>query len=69
MLKHAIFIDLTKAFDMVDHYLVLDKLPAIGLSKHSLLWFNSYLHYECQCVFYQGNQSDFMIMKKGVPQG
>ena len=61
----AIFIDLTKAFDMVDHYLLLDKLCAIGLSQHSLCWFNAYLHNRRQCVI----QSDFMIMEKGVPQG
>ena len=65
----AIFIDLSKAFDMVDHYLLLDKLYAIGLSRQALLWFNSYLHHRRQCVSYQGSQSDFVIMDKGVPQG
>ncbi len=29
----AIFIDLKKAFDLVDHYLLLDKLYAVGFSK------------------------------------
>ena len=65
----AIFIDLTKAFDMVDHYLLLDKLYAIGLSQHSSFWFNAYLHNRRQCVSYWGIQSDFMIMEKGVTQG
>lgn len=36
-------IDLTKAFDKVDHN-ILDKLYALGLSKYPLLWFNLYLH-------------------------
>ena len=65
----AIFIDLTKAFDMVNHYLLLDKLYAIGLSRQALLWFNSYLHHRRQCVSFHGSQSDFVIMDKGVPQG
>ncbi len=69
MITGAIFIDLTKAFDMVDHYLLLDKLLASGLSRHSLLWFNSYLHNRCHCVSFQGAQSDFMIMEKWAPQG
>ena len=59
----AIFKDLTKAFDMVDNYLLLDKLSAIGLSKHYLRWFNSYLHNIS--VSYQGIQSYFMLMEKG----
>ena len=65
----AIFIDLSKAFDMVDHYLLLDKLQAIGLSKDSLLWFNSYLHFRSQCVSLHGCVSQSVIMEKGVPQG
>ena len=36
----AIFIDLSKAFDMVDHYLLLAQLYAIGLSINSLLFCN-----------------------------
>ncbi|XDV11150.1 hypothetical protein PO909_000166, partial [Leuciscus waleckii] len=69
MLTGAIFIDLTKAFDMVDHYLLLDKLHAIGLSSDSLLFFNSFLHHRSQCVTFQGSQSGFKIIDKGVPQG
>lgn len=65
----AIFIDLTKAFDLVDHYILLDKLYNIGLSEQSILWFNSYLHYRRQCVILNGALSQFMIMEKGVPQG
>ena len=69
MLTGAIFIDLTKAFDMVDHYLLLDKLHAIGLSSDSLLFFYSFLHHRSQCVAFKGNQSGFKIIDKGVPQG
>ncbi len=65
----AIFIDLKKAFELVDHYLLLDKLYAIGFSKNSLLWFNSYLHNRKQCVAVQGKLSDLFIQERGVPQG
>lgn len=65
----AIFIDLTKAFDLVDHYLLLDKLYSIGLNQNALLWFNSYLHSRQQCVVFQGCQSDYLLVDKGVPQG
>ncbi|XDV21785.1 hypothetical protein PO909_026805, partial [Leuciscus waleckii] len=69
MLTGAIFIDLSKAFDMVDHYLLLDKLYAIGLSSNSLLYLNSFLHNRSQCVSFLGSQSDFKIIDKDVPQG
>ncbi len=68
-LTGAIFIDLSKAFDMVDHYLLLDKLYSIGLSQHALLWFSTYLHNRRQSVAFQGFQSDFLIVENGVPQG
>lgn len=74
LLTGAIFIDLSKAFDIVDHYLLLDKLHSIGLQRNALLWFNAYLHNRRQCVallpsVLQGNQSDYLIIEKGVPQG
>lgn len=65
----AIFIDLSKAFDLVDHYLLLDKLHAIGLSRTALLFFNSFLHNRTQSVFFQGRESKFKLIDKGVPQG
>ena len=68
-LTGAIFIDLKKAFDLVDHYLLLDKLHAIGFSQNVLLWFNSYLHNRKQCVVLKGCMSDFFVQEKGVPQG
>lgn len=65
----AIFLDLTKAFDTVDHYLLLDKLYSIGLSGDAVLWFNSYLHGRKQFVVVQGKSSDVTTINKGVPQG
>ena len=38
-----ILIDLQNAFDTIDHDILLQKLYAIGFSKHSVNWFRSYL--------------------------
>jgi len=54
---------------MVDPYLLLDKLYAIGLTKDYPLWFNSYLHCRRQRVSFHGFVSQCLIMDKGVPQG
>ena len=39
----AVFVDLQKAFDTVDHQVLLNKLYSIGLDEMSLQWFESYL--------------------------
>lgn len=64
LLTGALFIDLTKAFDMVDHYLLLDKLHPIGLDSSSLFWFNSYLYRRQQCVSFKGSHSDFQTISQ-----
>lgn len=39
----ALFIDLSKAFDVVDHSLLIDKLGSIGLTGNGSNWFRNYL--------------------------
>ena len=62
-----VLIDLQKAFDTVDHDILLDKLRAIGVSLVS--WFESYLSNRTQCVDVNGTRSDFLPITCGVPQG
>ena len=62
-----VLIDLQKAFDTVDHAILLDKLTAIGVS--SVSWFDSYLSDRQQCVDINGTRSDFLPVSCGVPQG
>ena len=62
-----ILIDLQKAFDTVDHGILLSKLETVGVT--SVTWFKSYLSNRKQCVEVNGVQSDFLPITCGVPQG
>ena len=65
----AIFLDLRKAFDFVNHDLLVAKLQMYGCSSSALLWFKSYLSDRRQCVNIAGTLSDTEVLKSGVPQG
>ena len=64
-----VLIDLQKAFDTVNHDIMIDKLRAIGVSSSSLSWFESYLTGRLQCVQVDGTCSEFLPISCGVPQG
>ena len=65
----AIFIDLRKAFDTVDHSLLLEKLNVIGFTQQAENWFRSYLENRNQYVELQGESSSKERVSCGVPQG
>ena len=65
----GVFIDLQKAFDTVDHNILLSKLDHYGIRGVSNNWFRSYLTNRQQYVTVNGKDSDLRIMKFGVPQG
>ena len=65
----GIFIDLQKAFDTVDHTILLQKLNFYGIRGLSNDWFKSYLTNRKQFVSIDGFQSEIKSMKFGVPQG
>ena len=62
-----IFIDLQKAFDCVDHSLLIRKLSAMGVASTD--WFRSYLNDRTQCTQVEGRDSSFLDVNCGVPQG
>ena len=64
-----VMIDLPKAFDTVDHDILLNKLKAIGLDDLSTSWFSSYLKNRFQKTEVDGIFSDPMVVSCGVPQG
>ena len=65
----AIFIDLAKAFDMVDHFILVGRLRSIGVSEGSLAWFANYLSQRVQCIKSENLLSQPLPVTKGVPQG
>ena len=64
-----LFIDFSKAFDMVDHSILLKKLEHYGIRGITLNWLKSYLNNRKQFVSVNGADSDTLEMKYGVPQG
>ena len=65
----GIFIDLQKAFDTVDHQILLKKLEYYGIRGLANKWFQSYLSNRQQFVCVNGFNSEKQVMKYGVPQG
>ena len=62
-------IDFRKAFDLVDHQLLLKKLRIYKFSESTLLWFNSYLNNRTQQVVINNLNSTSGDVVCGVPQG
>ena len=65
----VVFLDLTKAFDTVDHSILLSKLQAYGIQGSTNQWFCSYLKNRAQTCLVNGNKSSKMFLRCGVPQG
>ena len=64
-----IFLDLSKAFDTLDHELLLYKLSHYGIQGNALNLCRSYLTNRKQYVEYNGYKSEVLNIKTGVPQG
>ena len=64
-----IFLDLKKAFDTVDHGILLEKLGLYGIEGSEHMWFKSYLLDRKQAVYVNGCFSDILPICCGVPQG
>lgn len=63
------FMDLSKAFDCIDHNIMLDKLKYYGMDDISIKLMSSYLSPHQQYVQMNGVKSELEEMKIGVPQG
>ena len=65
----AVFMDLSKAFDTLDHQILLKKLNYYGIVGNALAWFSSYLTGRQQYVELDGVSSSLLPLSTGVPQG
>ena len=65
----SIMVDLSKAFDMVSHSILLRKLESYGVRGGELGWFANYLNGRRQRVCINGVQSGWTGILRGVPQG
>ena len=65
----AVFIDLSKAFDCLNHDLLIAKLDAYGFTRLALKYIKSYLRDRKQRVKMNGSYSEWRNINHGVPQG
>ena len=65
----GVFIDLKKAFDTVDHSILIEKLYHYGIRGTANKWICSYLMNRFQYVTINGTNSDYMNVLCWVPQG
>ena len=68
-LNGVVFIDLKKAFDTIDHEIILRKLSYFGADQATAKWFQSYLSNRTQRCNVNGNLSTASTVTCGVPQG
>ena len=64
-----ILIDLQKAFDTINHDILLMKLSMIGFSDHTVKWFQSYLSNRKFMINLENPFSEVSSISCGVPQG
>ena len=65
----AIFIDLSKAFDTLNHNILIEKLHYYGINNLELSWFSSYLSNRSQYVEIDHVKSNYSFSSIGIPQG
>uniref|UniRef100_A0A2A4JB85 Reverse transcriptase domain-containing protein n=1 Tax=Heliothis virescens TaxID=7102 RepID=A0A2A4JB85_HELVI len=65
----AIYTDFSKAFDKVDHYLLILKLAQLGIGGTLVEWFKSYLDNRWSKVVMNGHTSESYAVTSGIPQG
>ena len=65
----GIFLDLSMAFDTINHYILLQILEVYGIRSIELAWLASYFSNRTQCVSIYDFMSESKLISCGVPQG
>ena len=65
----TLYLDLSKAFDTLDHHILLRKMEYFGICDSNLNWFQSYLSERPRYVNVDNNSSETKVNSLGVPQG
>lgn len=68
-LTALVLLDYSKAFDTLNHEILINILSSVGLSENVCNLISSYLNQRVQAVTYSGNTSTFLNVTKGIPQG
>ena len=69
LINGVLFLDLKKAFDTVNHDILIEKLKLYGFQKQSLSWFKSYLKDRKQFCKINQTQSSIRNVRCRIPQG
>ena len=69
MYQLTVFCDLSKAFDTINHSILLDKLTVYGIRGKAYTWFKSYLSSRTQYTVFNNIKSQCKDVTCGVPQG
>ena len=62
-------LDLSAAYDLASHDLILEKLELYGFEQTTIKWMESYHTGRSQCVYIDGELSETLTVNVGVPQG
>jgi hypothetical protein len=65
----AVYTDFRKAFDRVDHLILLKKIAFNGIRGNLWRWFKSYISNRTQKIVINGHESETITVTSGVPQG
>ena len=65
----VVLTDFSKAFDLVDHTILIEKMIRMGICRSIVPWICDFLHNRQQCARFNDVPSDYVSLRGGVPQG